>query len=103
MLGIRINVLGFSGGIDGFCDCESNAKQEFIKVAVLPREVGIWNEGVGGGSDDGVWISADVKHGFSIDWCGDVEEELKEVLKWWGYGSLDWFSFWGWFGKWKCN
>ena len=44
----------------------------------MPREVGIWNEGVGGGGDDGVWISADVKRGFSIDWCGDTEEELKK-------------------------
>ena len=66
-------------------------------------EVGIWTEGVGGGGDDSVWISADVKNGFSIGWFGDTAEEFKEVLKCWGYGSWDWFSCWGWFGGWKCN
>ena len=44
-------------------------------------EVGIWNEGIVGGSDDGVWISADVKNGCSIGWYGDTPEEFKEVLK----------------------
>ena len=49
-------------------------------------EVGIWNEGVGGGGDDCVWMSADVKNGFSTGWFGDNEEEFK-VLKCWGYGT----------------
>ena len=66
-------------------------------------EVGIWNEGVGGGGDDSVWMRADVKNGFSTGWLGDTEEEFKEVLKWWGYGTWDWFSCWGWFGGWICN
>ena len=48
---------------------------------MLSWEVGIWNEGVGGGGDDGVWVSADVKNGFSIGWFGDTKEEFKEVLK----------------------
>ena len=66
-------------------------------------EVGIWNEGVGGGGDDGVWMSGDVKNGFSTGWLGDTQEEFKEVLKCWVYGTWDWFSCWGWFGGWKCN
>ena len=37
-------------------------------------EVGIWNEGVGGEGDDGVWMSVDVKNGFSTGWLGDTEE-----------------------------
>ena len=40
-------------------------------------EVGIWNEGLGGGGDDGVSISADIKNGFNIDWFGDIAEEFK--------------------------
>ena len=48
-------------------------------------EVGIWNEGVGGGGDDGVWISADVKDRFSAGWFGDTEEKFTEVLKCWGW------------------
>ena len=36
-------------------------------------EVGIWNEGVGGGGDDSVWMRADVKNGFSTGWLGDTE------------------------------
>ena len=86
-------------------------------------EVGIWNEGVGGGCDDGVWMSTDVKNGFSTGLVGvtmvfewvqmkngfstgclrDTEEEFKEVLKCWEYGTWDWFSCWGWFGGLKCN
>ena len=65
-------------------------------------EVGIWNEGVGGGGDDGVWMSANVKNGFGTGWFGDNEEEFK-VLKCWGYGTWDLFSCWGWFGGWKRN
>ena len=53
--------------------------------------------------DDGVWISANVKHWFSTGWFGDTEEELKGVLKCWGYGNWDLLSFWSWFGGWKCN
>ena len=41
-----------SGGVYSACDCESNVKWECIKVVVLSWEVGIWNEGVGGGGDD---------------------------------------------------
>ena len=66
-------------------------------------EVGIWNEGVGGGCDDGVWMSTDVKNGFSTGCLRDTEEEFKEVLKCWEYGTWDWFSCWGWFGGLKCN
>ena len=29
---------------------------------------------------------------------GDFEEEFKEVLKGWAYGTWDRFSCWGWFG-----
>ena len=87
-----------TGSADGARDCESNVKWEFIKVAVLSWEVGVWNEGVGGGGDDGAWMRADVKNGFSTGWLGDTEEEFKEVLKCWGYGTWDWFSCWGWFG-----
>ena len=47
-------------------------------------EVGIWNEGIVGGGDDGVWMRADVKTGFSTDWLGDAQEEFKEVLNCWG-------------------
>ena len=32
---------GVSRGVDGACDCESNVRQEFIKIAVLSWEVGI--------------------------------------------------------------
>ena len=66
-------------------------------------KVGIWNQGVDGESDDGVWISVDVKNGFSAGWSGDTEEEFKGVLKSCGYGTRDWFSCWGWFGWWKYN
>ena len=72
-------------------------------VTVFSWEVGIWNEGVGGGGDNGVLISADVKNGFNTGWLGDTEEEFKEMLKWWIHGTWDWFSCWGWFGGWKCN
>ena len=51
-------------------------------------EVGIWNEGVDGGGDDGVWISTDVKNRFSTGWFGDTEEEFKKVLKCWGLWYL---------------
>ena len=61
-----------SGGVNGAWDSESNAKWDFIKVVVLSCEVGIWNERVGGGGDD-------------------TEEEFKEVLKCWQYGTWDWF------------
>ena len=40
-------------------------------------EVGIWNERVGGGVDDGVLITVDVKNGFPISQFGDTEEEFK--------------------------
>ena len=66
-----------SGGVDSTSDCESNVKEEFVKVAVLSWEGGIWNKGVGGGDDDGVWMSADVKNGFSTGWFWDTEEDLK--------------------------
>ena len=66
-------------------------------------EVGIWNEGAGGGRDDGVWMRPDVKNGFSTGWLGYTEKEFKEVLKCWGYRTWDWFSCWDWFGGWKCN
>lgn len=38
-------------------------------------KIGILNEGVGGGGGDGVWISVEIKNGFSIGWFGDTEEE----------------------------
>ena len=49
----------------------------------MSYEVGIWNEGVSGSGDYGVWISADVKNGFSIGLFGDTAEEFTEVLKCW--------------------
>ena len=63
-------------------------------------EVGIWNEGIGGGGNDGVWMRADVKIGFSTDWLRNTEEQFKEVLKCWGMvlginlvvGALVWFD-----------
>ena len=44
----RMKKRDLSSGVDGTCDCESNVKQTFIKVAILSRKVGIWNGGVGG-------------------------------------------------------
>ena len=48
-------------------------------------------------------MSTDVKNGFSTGCLRDTEEEFKEVLKCWEYGTWDWFSCWGWFGGLKCN
>ena len=42
-------------------------------------EVGVWNKGVSGGGDGGIWISADVKNWFSTGWFGDTEGHYQIV------------------------
>ena len=63
------------------------SNKNLLKLGALSWEVGIWNEGVGGGGDDGVWISVDIKNVFSIGLFGITEEKFKEVLKCWRHGT----------------